>query len=299
MQRAQSWSNRRSLIVCNTRKSARAIRDALEKAEHEVTFLSADVTPKDRLDSIERIKEDKACLVVATQCIEAGVDIDMDLVIRDFAPMDSLVQVAGRCNRHAKRAVEQVEIVYLTDEQDRAYCQFIYDKILLQETRSVLEEHSRSNQDTTVAERDVFELTKKYYERIKVKKDLGKSLTRKFARWEEIPNVHELLRGKKGVQHSFVVIELDPNLEQELIKVSEIEDRWQRKRSLRTLSSRLASISVSVYVQANFPPERYAKLDATGNFWLLQTGFYDSQRGIDLDPSDSSEEVEANWGMLL
>ena len=36
---------------------------------------------------------------MSTQCIEAGVDIDMDFVIRDFAPFDSLVQIAGRCNR--------------------------------------------------------------------------------------------------------------------------------------------------------------------------------------------------------
>ena len=213
--------------------------------------------------------------------------------------MDSLVQVAGRCNRHAKRAVEQVEIVYLTDDQDRPYCQFIYDKILLQETRSVLDEHLRTNHSNVIPERDVFELTNQYYERIKMKKDLGESLTQKFARWEEIPNVHELLRGKKGVQHSFVVIKLDPGLEKELIEASTIEDRWERKRAFRSLSSRLASISVSVYVQSNFAPERYARLDATGNFWLLRAGFYDSQRGIDLDPSDSSEEVEANWGMLL
>jgi CRISPR-associated endonuclease/helicase Cas3 len=187
----------------------------------------------------------------------------------------------------------------LTDDQDRPYSQFIYDKILLQETRSVLEDHSRSIQNTVIPERDVFELTKQYYERIKAKKNLGESLTRKFARWEEIPNVHELLRGKKGVQHSFVVIEIDPGLEQELIEVSTIEDRWERKRALRSLSSRLASISVSVYVPPSFVPERYSNLDATGNFWLLKAGFYDSQRGIDLDPGDSSEEVEANWGMLL
>ena len=297
--RAKNWSDRRSMIVCNTRKSARSIRDALAKAKHEVIFLSADVTPKDRLASIEKIKEDKPCLVVATQCIEAGVDIDLELVIRDFAPMDSLVQVAGRCNRHAKRAFEQVEIVYLTDDQGRPFCQFIYDKILLQETRSVLDEHLRTNHCIVIPERDIFELTTRYYERIKAKKNLGESLTMKFARWEEIPNVHELLRGKKGEQHSFVVIELDSGLEQELMNVSTIEDRWEKKRALRSLSSRLACISVSVYVQSNFAPERYANLDATGNFWLLRAGFYDLQRGLDLDPNDAAEEVEANWGMLL
>lgn len=299
LKRANDWGERRTLIVCNTRKSARAVRDAFAKAGHEVIFLSADVTPEERLTSVDRIKEEAPCLVVATQCIEAGIDIDMDLVIRDFAPMDSIVQVAGRCNRHARRSVEQVEIVLLTNANGRPYCQFIYDKVLLKETRSVLDEHSKVIQSDVIPERDIFGLTNRYYERITTKKDLGQSVTEKFARWKELPDIHELLRGKKGLQHTFVVIEQDPGLELELAYVAEIEDRWERKRRLRALSSRLASISVSIYAQPDFVPERFAMLDPTGNFWLLKPGFYESQRGIDLEPSDRSEESEADWGMLL
>ena len=108
--RLPDWLNDRErvLITLNTRKSARMVYDRLKDhwpEEHKDIssfFISADVTPKDRLKKISLIKECKPCVVVSTQCIEAGVDIDMGRVIRDFAPWDSIVQIAGRCNREGK-----------------------------------------------------------------------------------------------------------------------------------------------------------------------------------------------------
>lgn len=299
LERVKEWRDRRVLLVFNTRRTARTVRDALSKAGYKTVFLSADVTPRDRLEGILQIKRRHPCIVVATQCIEAGVDIDMDLVIRDFAPVDSLVQVAGRCNRHALRPTERVEIICLKDDHERPYCQFIYDKILLQETRAVLDEYLSKRGLKTVLECDVFELTREFYARVRSKKDLGQSVTKAFAEWTELPDIHQLLRGKDGMQQSFVVIEQDPELAHELARIAAIDDRWDRRRELRSVSGRLASISVSIFVRGDFSPDRYANLDATGNFWLLNPGFYDLQRGIDLDRNENADETPADWGMVL
>lgn len=64
----------------------------------------------------EALKAQKHCLCVATQVIEAGVDISFSCVIRLTAGMDNIVQSAGRCNRNAEVSQAPVYIVTLLDE---------------------------------------------------------------------------------------------------------------------------------------------------------------------------------------
>jgi len=61
----------------------------------------------------------KPVLFVSTQLVEAGVDVSFDEVVRDFAPMDSLVQAAGRCNRSYDRTRGRVTVWQLAPPADR------------------------------------------------------------------------------------------------------------------------------------------------------------------------------------
>ena len=97
-----------NLIILNTKKLVKKLYDLLENnyEDKDLYYLTTNLTASDRLKKIGEIKErinkgDKIC-VVSTQLIEAGVDVDFDLVIRSLSGMDSVVQAMGRCNREGK-----------------------------------------------------------------------------------------------------------------------------------------------------------------------------------------------------
>jgi CRISPR-associated endonuclease/helicase Cas3 len=301
--RLPEWAGKRVLITLNTRRSARRMRDELEEflpAGMELEFLSADVAPVDRLAAIARIKQHtknkQPCLVVSTQCIEAGVDIDMDLVLRDFGPLDSIIQIAGRCNRNFGPERCTVEIVSLLDDDSgRAFAGMIYDKILLQATQQVLAGAEVINEEA------VFPLTKAYFSLLVRDKDTGEKETRLWLLWQEMTSVRKLLRGAQRPQVSFVVTENDPGLRGELEKVLEIRDRWDRRRALQKLARRIAENTVSVYQRDDLDPANYAdpfpanKTSEDVWFWLLHPNHYTRKRGLDLGGKDGEPET---WGII-
>ena len=79
-----------------------------------VFLMTGDSSIQDRKKIIENIKEMRSVLLIATQVIEAGVDIDMDIGYKDISRLDSEEQFMGRVNRSAKRS----GVVYFFDFDD-------------------------------------------------------------------------------------------------------------------------------------------------------------------------------------
>ena len=98
------------LCIVNTRRDAKEIYDRLPK-EGICLHLSRMMCPAHVSATIEHLKEelkanlDQPIRIIATQLIEAGVDIDSPVVFRQEAGLDSILQAAGRCNREGKQGI--------------------------------------------------------------------------------------------------------------------------------------------------------------------------------------------------
>lgn len=103
------------LCIVNTRKDAQEVYSRLSK-EGNVYHLSRMMCSAHIQKVIAEIKdalknpEVKTIRVVATQLIEAGVDIDFPIVYRQEAGLDSVLQAAGRCNREGKLGISDAYV---------------------------------------------------------------------------------------------------------------------------------------------------------------------------------------------
>jgi CRISPR-associated endonuclease/helicase Cas3 len=96
-------SEGRAMAVVNTRADALTLYEAVGG---DALHLSTSMCQAHRLvvlqDVRQRLSSVASCLLISTQLVEAGVDLDFDTVFRAYGPLDSIVQAAGRCNREGK-----------------------------------------------------------------------------------------------------------------------------------------------------------------------------------------------------
>lgn len=157
--------NGSGLMVFNTKKSAFAAYEKYrQRLNGEVFFLSAWMIPAERRKKVKEMKKletyGKPRSLVSTQVVEAGVDLDFEWVFRDIGPLDSIVQVAGRCNRNMRRESGTVTVAEIVDENGKPFAPSVYGKVLLSKTEETLlglKEFSES---------DIPEILSKYYRKV-------------------------------------------------------------------------------------------------------------------------------------
>ncbi|TLF47034.1 CRISPR-associated helicase Cas3' [Maribacter aurantiacus] len=155
------------LIILNTKKSTletyRNISTVFDSKKDEVFYLTTLITPYERKRIIEKIKakkRDNRQIIVSTQLVEAGVDISVDTVFRAFAPLDSIIQAAGRANRYDEKEEVSEVFIYKIDELEKV-TGFIYGADLLKKTENVLKYYD------TIEEKEYLHLIQNYFEQVK------------------------------------------------------------------------------------------------------------------------------------
>lgn len=172
IEHTRTHSNEDLMVVLNTVGTTRQVYQSVATAvDHETIYLSTRILPRERQERIERIGESNdPQLVITTQLVEAGVDIDIDTIYRDFAPVDSLIQTAGRCNRENERERGTVRVVRLRDDRENApreyYHPYVYDPILTDATASVIREYP----ETVTESQFAVDATERYFKQVKNRK---------------------------------------------------------------------------------------------------------------------------------
>lgn len=150
----------KGLFVLNTIKTSKlvfeCINDLKEDYGFEIDLLNSTIIPSEKrriIHKINQIDENTKYILISTQSIEAGVDVSFDFVVRDFATLDSIEQVRGRCNRSRElnerfNSSDTKGNIYIMNikRNNRFDHQYIYDneeiETKIKETLNILEKNS-------------------------------------------------------------------------------------------------------------------------------------------------------------
>ena len=122
---------RKVLIVVNTVSKAQDIYKRMKGQVDDRTKLllfHGRFIYKDRVakqEEIERIEKEgvgaKRIILIATQIVEVSLDIDYDILITELAPIDALIQRAGRVNRRGRKKGGMIYIFDLPEDKTLPY----------------------------------------------------------------------------------------------------------------------------------------------------------------------------------
>ncbi len=164
------------LIVVNNVNNAIELFKKLEPNDEqrikEFYLLHSRLLEKEKTNRITEIKEklkkgEKGMVVVATQIVEASVDIDFDILITEVSTIDSQIQRWGRIYRNRESDYKgEPNINIFVGEEDKKgkhkidkSTAYIYDEKVIQETINVLKEYEKEDTLDYEKEREMIEKT--------------------------------------------------------------------------------------------------------------------------------------------
>jgi CRISPR-associated endonuclease/helicase Cas3 len=304
--------NKSVLVIKNTIKSSielyRIIKSKLEQVAEKVTlyYLSTNIIPKDRVSRIKAIRESlkthSKIILVSTQVVEAGMDIDFDTIIRDMGPIDSIVQAAGRCNRNGNLdSVGKVTIVNCSESPETNqdypdYSKYVYGKQSMDLSVKVMKSFNGK-----IMESDFQKLINTYFEKISESNLLPLSLkcNKLLENMSKLNFNRTMSETDKNVPEKFSILDKRRHMIDLFVEkcgdssevlawyrrnVMEIKDPIQRKKNLMERKADFMQYIISV-------DERFvsnlglSQISFNSDIFLLKQelveGYYNEETGLD------------------
>lgn len=263
----QYRTGRSYLVILNTIRSSisfyNLLKDKLDRTS-PLYYLSTNITPFERAGRLKEIRDylnhGGKPLLISTQVVEAGVDLDFDEVWRDLGPVDAVVQAAGRCNRNFSHDSAHVRVWHLvnrTGKGETSLAQYVYGKIHTYSAKKMFE------QKPSLKESHFYELIAHYFEAVREAKSAAVSnkLLDAIHRWRftrrehdsELLGVANFALIENRPHYLDVFVELNDKAAEiwELYQASVVgeKDYWKRRQAYLTLKHDFSSYLLSVPAQ--------------------------------------------------
>ena len=266
---------------------------ALDSNERALAHLSTRLRPRDRLALIEATKRlterDVPLVAVSTQLIEAGVDISFDRVYRDIAPIDSVVQAAGRCNRSFESDLGTVTLWWIAppDGTTKTPAQAVYDSegvSTISLTAKTLDAIGAN--DGTVAERTMNREAVQHYYGLVADRDPGSP---QYVGWVDEANADELGRlSLIGQRESVDVVVCRTDADRELVDEMEtaLEEFDYEAFGDRRDEAKDITVSLPIYSQDSTEAETVADIEPLEDTdlrvlkWPESKTYFDETNGL-------------------
>jgi len=276
----KEWLSRKKkvLVVVNTVDEAIRLYEKYKVHTESIMcyhsrFIQFDRQEKEKM-ILEREKTGEAFLLVATQVVEVSLDIDFDVLFTENAPMDALVQRAGRVNRGRKKEDSRV-IVF---KHQPMVEELIYSREdFLTKTFDLLRE--KNGQKLT--ERELTELVDRVYENYNVETDDG--YQRGLNAYTEIQRHLHYIKDNTGLQESYTREGLDTE--------SIIPDRFYEE-----LQGAKQELKHKYEVSVRKPKLKGAtwRKDPEHDWFKYLDCYYDSETGLKFKTKSNNEKYREN-----
>lgn len=295
------------LVILNTIQDTKDLYNFItgNMDDTNVLLLNTHFTPRDRSLKVylakRKLRQGDKVILISTQLIEAGVDIDFPVLYRDFATISSVVQSAGRCNRNGKNPEKgKVVVVRLgTNQGERS--SLIYrgpDNELIKFSRESFYESGNCE------EKNMLNIQKTFFDKIcdqlifgaygeKLKDNLMKDISQcmyekvgKFSLIDKNIFGEEYLYyvPRNGEDNNFeLLLEYQKNLKESLSHDDKISIIRCHKRKLSNQLKKMANRIVQIRIKPNQSKPITSSNEDYNGLYKISTKCYNFDTGIIID----------------